>query len=305
MRSLIWCLRRLWETRKPVLALLLKLSTLVPERFRLMLGGLKNNLAKANMIMSFDVYLGLMVFASLVGAIATFAVSLVMLSFFLEIVSAFVFSLLLGVLALAVSVGVCYAYPYLGISSRTQKIDASLPLIANFMSVLSGSGMPPERVIRSLANVGDEFNIGAEARRIVADIELMGLDLNTALKNASLRSPSKKFSIMLDGIVTTSHMGGDIAGFLRIEADKYKKARVQTLKGFLESLSLVAEAYVSFLIALPLALVIMLSVMSFIGEGALLGGLSPQVILSLLTFLVTPASVGILLLLVDSLTPPR
>ena len=287
------------------MVLLLKLSTFVPKRFRLRLGGLKSNLAKANIIMSFDAYLGLVVFASLVGAVVTFSVSLVVLSFFLEVVSALGFSFLLGLLALAVSVAVCYSYPSIGISSRKQKIDANLPLIANFMSVLAGSGMPPERVIRSLANVGDEFSIGEEARRTVADIELNGLDLNTALKNASLRSPSKNFAIMLDGMVTTSHMGGDIGGYLRIEADKYKKARTQSLKGFLESLALVAEVYVSFLIALPLALVIMLSVMSFIGEGALIGGLDPQVILMLMTFVITPASVGILLLLVDSLTPPR
>jgi hypothetical protein len=49
----------------------------------------------------------------------------------------------------------------------------------------------------------------------------------------------------------------------------------------------------------------MLSVMSFIGEGALMMGLNPQLILLLLTFVITPACVAILLLLVDSLTPTR
>ena len=305
MRGPMQCLRGFLVTRKRFLAVLLKLSTMVPESFRLRLDGLKSNLAKATIIMSFDAYLGLMVFASLVGAAVTFVVSIVVLSFLLELGFALVFAFLLGLLGFVVSLGVSYFYPSIGISSRKQKIDANLPLIANFMSVLASSGMPPERVIRSLANVGDEFNIGGEARRIVADIELNGLDLNTALKNASLRSPSKNFSIMLDGMVTTSHMGGDIGGYLRIEADKYKKLRTQSLKGFLESLAMVAEIYVSFLIALPLALVIMLSVMSFIGEGGLIVGLNPQVILMLLTFVITPASVAILLLLIDSITPPR
>jgi flagellar protein FlaJ len=290
---------------KSFLSLLLKLSRLVPQTLRSRLSSLKSRMAKANIIMSFDAYLGVMVFVSLVGALATFFVSLVVLSLVIEFVSSLVFSFLLGLLVFAMSIGVCYWYPSIGISSRKQKIQANLPLIANFMSVLSGSGMPPERVIRSLANVGDEFSIGDEARRIVADIELNGLDLNSALKNASLRSPSKDFSTMLSGMITTSHMGGDIAGYLRLEADKYKKVRLQSLKGFIENLGLIAEVYVTFLIALPLALVIMLSVMSFIGEGALIVGLNPQVILMLLTFVITPASVGILLLLVDSLTPVR
>jgi flagellar protein FlaJ len=100
-------------------------------------------------------------------------------------------------------------------------------------------------------------------------------------------------------------MGGDLASYLRDETDKYKKTRMQTMKGFLESLALIAEAYVSFMIALPLVLVIMLSVMSFIGGGSFLAGMDPQVLLIVVTFVITPAGVGILLLLVDAMTPPR
>jgi flagellar protein FlaJ len=185
-------------------------------------------------------------------------------------------------------------------------MDANLPLTANFMAVLASAGMPPERIFRSLANVGDEFSIGEEIRRIIADIELLGLDLNAALKNGSLRSASRKFGAMLDGIVTTSHMGGDLASFLREESEKYKKVRVASMKSYLESLGGMAEVYVSFMIALPLALVVMLSIMSFLGGGAsMIGNLDPQVILILVTFVITPAGVGILLLLIDSMTPPR
>jgi flagellar protein FlaJ len=111
---------------------------------------------------------------------------------------------------------------------------------------------------------------------------------------------------MLDGIVTTSHMGGDLASFLREESEKYKKVRVASMKSYLESLGGMAEVYVSFMIALPLALVVMLSIMSFLGGGAsMLGNLDPQVILMLVAFVITPAGVGILLLMIDSMTPPR
>jgi len=246
-----------------------------------------------------------MVLTSLASGILTFALSLFLLSLNLEIIRALVFSILIGILTALVSAATCYVFPLLGISSRGRKIDANLPLIANFMSVLASAGMPPERIVRSLATVGDEFNVGEEARRIIADIELMGLDLKAALKNASLRAPSKKFASMLDGVVTTSHMGGDLARYLRDEADKYKKARLQTMKGFLENLGTIAEAYISFMIALPLALIVMLSVMSFVGGGALIGSVDPQVLLTILTFVVTPAGVGIMLLMVDSITPPR
>jgi flagellar protein FlaJ len=255
--------------------------------------------------MSFDAYLGLMFLTFLVAPIVTFSVLTVILSIFLGIIPALIFSVLIALLVFAISFGVFYSYPYFGISSKKRKIEANLPLIANFLSVLSSSGMPPERVMRSLANVGDEFEVGEEARKIVADIELLGLDLNTALKNAALRSPSPKFGILLDGVVTSAHTGGDMSGYLSNEAEKYKKTRKQTMKNFLESLSLLAEAYVSFTIALPLVLVIMLSVMSFAGGGSFLAGMDPQSLLLLVTFILTPAGVAVLLLLVDSMTPPR
>lgn len=282
-----------------------KLGLLVPKRLRARLAGLRKNLDKASIRLTFEAYVGLMVFAALVAGAAMFSLSFILLAIGGNLIVAFAFAVLLGLLAAFVSAGVCIVYPLLEISSRARKIDANLPMIANFMSVLASAGMPPERIVRSLANVGDEFAVGKEVRRIIADIELLGLDLRAALKNASLRAPSKSFANLLDGVVTTSYVGGDLAAYLREEADKYKKARVQTMKGFLENLGTVAEAYISFMIALPLALIVMLSVMAFVGGGALIAGLDPQVLLLMLTFLVTPAGVGIMLLLVDSLTPPR
>jgi hypothetical protein len=55
-----------------------------------------------------------------------------------------------------------------------------------------------------------------------------------------------------------------------------------------------------------LVLVVMLSVMSFLGGGlSVFGGLDPKTVLLVMTFIVTPAGVAILLLMVDSMTPPR
>jgi archaeal flagellar protein FlaJ len=287
------------------LSLLLKLSNRVPHSIVTRFGGLQKSLAKVSRV-SFEVYLGLLVFVLLVASVATFAVSAVALSFILPMVQAIGCAFILAVLAGLGSVGAFYFLAVIKISSRARKIDANLPLVANFMAVLANSGMPPERILRSLGNVGDEFGVGEEVRRAVGDVELMGLDLKGALRNASARSSSSKFASLLNGVITTSHMGGDLDAFLREKANVYKKARRLSMKSFVENLNNVAEVYVSFMVALPLALIIMLSVMSFIGGGvSMFGNLDPQVLLMLITFLVTPAGVGILLLLVDSLTPPR
>ena len=251
--------------------------------------------------------MGLMVFASVVsGAVALLFSAILTSLLSMPFSSIILLSFLVGFLAFFSSVGMCYVYPLFDISSKARKIDANLPLTANFMAVLASAGMPPERIFRSLANVGDEFSVGDEVRRIIADIEILGLDLNTALKSGALRSNSKKFGKLLDGIVATSHTGGDLTAYLREQSEAFKKLRIASMKSYLESLGGMAEIYVSFMIALPLALVVMLSIMSFLGGGAsLLGNIDPQVILLLLAYVITPVGCVVLLLMIDSMTPPR
>jgi archaeal flagellar protein FlaJ len=288
-----------------LLSLFLRSAKFVPKSLVKEFQSMQDNLSKAAVKITFEAYLGLMAFSTLLSAALGFGVSLLILSIRLPVVPAFVFSIIAAMIAGIAVFGFCYVYPVLTISSKVRKIDSNLPLTANFMAVLASSGMPPERIFRSLANVGDEFGVGEEIRRAIADTELMGLDLNDSLRRASVRSASRKFGAMLDGIVTTSHMGGDLASFLRDESEKAKKLRVTSMKSFLDSLAGMAEVYVSFMIALPLVLVVMLSVMSFLGGGSMLAGMDPQTVLLLMTFIVTPAGVGIMLLMVDSMTPPR
>ena len=281
------------------------MSKFVPSSLVEEFKSMQDNLLKASVKITFQAYLGLMAFSTVVAAVLGFGLSLLIFSIRLPIVPAFIFSMVAAMIAGIATFGFCYVYPVLAISSKVRKIDSNLPLTANFMAVLASSGMPPERIFRSLANVGDEFGVGDEMRRAIVDTELMGLDLNDALKRAAVKSASRKFGSMLDGIVTTSHMGGDLASFLRDESEKAKKLRVTSMKSFLDSLAGMAEVYVSFMIALPLVLVVMLSVMSFLGGGSMLAGMDPQTVLVLMTFVVTPAGVGIMLLMVDSMTPPR
>jgi flagellar protein FlaJ len=291
-----------------LLTLFLQINKVIPQSFSDKFESLRNDIAKTSLRVTFQAYMGLMLFATLVSGIIGFSFTMfaTYILFKMLFPSAIFVSVSIGLLASLASFGVCCLYPTINISSRTRKIEANLPLTANFMAVLASAGMPPERIFHSLANVGDEFSIGEEARRMIGDMELLGLDLNAALRNASTRSASRKFGALLNGIVTTSHMGGDLSAFLREESEKYKKVRVASMKSYLESLAGMAEVYVSFMIALPLALVVMLSIMSFLGGGAsLLGNINPQILLMLLAFVITPVGCVVLLLMIDSMTPPR
>ena len=133
----------------------LKLSQAVPKGMVSKFAGLQTSLAKASLKITFQAYVGLMVLSSIVAGIITFSMTLL-------ISANIIFAFLIGLLCSVSAFGITYMYPQLSISSKTRRIDASLALTANFMAVLASSGMPPERIFRSLANVGDEFGLGEE-----------------------------------------------------------------------------------------------------------------------------------------------
>jgi flagellar protein FlaJ len=252
------------------------------------------------------VYVGLMMFTSLVAGVTTFGLFYVLFQLAdFQVLHPLVLPALVGIMVAGLSMSVFYYYPNFAVYSRANKIEANLPMIANFMSVLASSGLPAENIFRSLGRVGEEFGVSKEVGNIIRDIELMGLDLQVALKKAAENSPSKGFAKMLDGVVTTVHMGGDLALYLREEAEKYKRERMLNMKRFLDNLGIMAEIYITFMVAGPLMLVVMLSVMSFIGAGVTIANMDTTMLLNLMTFLFLPAGVSMMILMVDSMTPQR
>ena len=284
----------------------LRFSRIIHPSVMSRFGRLKKNLARASIKIGVQPYVGLMVFTALITSAAAFVVSLPILSF-VKVQSSLIFPFagLIAVLSFFSSFGICFIYPNYVAFSRGNNIDSNLPIIANFMSVLASAGMPPEAIVRSLARVGKEFRIEKEASAIIGDIELLGMDLTSALKRASEKAPSKQFGRMLDGVVTTSHLGGDLAGFLREEAEKFRREKMIMMRHFVDNLGIIAETYITFMVAAPLMLIVMLSVMAFIGGGITIGNLGVDALLNILTFLLLPAGVIIMILAIDAMSPQR
>jgi pilus assembly protein TadC len=127
-----------------LLALFLKSSKLIPQSLATELKSMQENLSKAAVKITFEAYLGLMAISTLLATILGFGISIIIFSIGLPIVPAFIFSLITAMIAGISAFGACYVYPVITISSKVRKIDANLPLTANFMAVLASSGMPPE-----------------------------------------------------------------------------------------------------------------------------------------------------------------
>ena len=76
-----------------------------------------------------------------------------------------------------------------------------------------------------------------------------------------------------------------------------------TARQLLDTLGGIAEAYISMMVVFPLLVIVMLSIMGMIGGN--LGGFGILFLMQLMTYLAIPALALILLLLLDSIMPPR
>ncbi|MCX8176445.1 MAG: type II secretion system F family protein [Candidatus Bathyarchaeota archaeon] len=268
------------------------------KRITSMFQDLRGSLAKSGIRINFRSYVGAMfLLSTLIGGVS-FILPLTVFSIFLAFPTFYslLYSLCLGVLGFLVSLMFIYFYPSLVASSRGKKIDSNLPFIANAMAILASAGVTPEKIFYSLSKTEEEFGVGREARTIIRNMELLGSDIIKALRFGVKYSPSKNFANLLQGMIENTRSGGDLAGYLRDVAGYYIRETRRRLRDFLETLGFIAEAYVTVLVAGPLMLVVMLSIMSFFGGGFL--GFSVTFLLYLVAYVLLPVAVaGVLILL--------
>jgi len=90
---------------------------------------------------------------------------------------------------------------------------------------------------------------------------MMGIDTITALKNAIEISPSEKFKEFLQGIIAVIQSGSELGPYFERCVERYMTRDLVERKRNLEALAIMAEAFVVTVIAFPLFLVIIISIM--------------------------------------------
>jgi len=122
------------------------------------------------------------------------------------------------------------------------------------------------------------------------------------LRTASDKTSSKKLGGLFEGIIASAHSGGDLSGYLRNLSARYMKEKRIQLTQFLDTLAVISEVYITFMVAAPLLLIVMLSVLSFLGGG--IGSLDPIMILYLMAYIGLPIGVTFILIMLDAIIPP-
>lgn len=169
---------------------------------------------------------------------------------------------------LAATVYVAIAtFPDYRAGERRRSIDRDLPYAVNFIAAMSSAGVIPTMLIRDLAREKTYGEVSREMAWIVRDLNLLGYDLLTALQHGIARSPSRRFQEFLQGAKTTILSGGDLKSYFAAKADQYMTDNRRVQREFLESLGIMAESYVTVVIAGPLFMIVMLSIMLVVGRS--------------------------------------
>lgn len=155
--------------------------------------------------------------------------------------------------------------PDLRVQSRSHDIEAKLPYAINFVATMASAGATPGRIFRSLSEQPIYGEVANEAAWISRDMEALGADVLTALSQAIGRSPSPKFQDFLQGAITTLSTGGDLKAYFNNKGEQYMLDNRQIQAQFLESLGVLAESFVVVVVAAPLFLMVILSVMTSLG----------------------------------------
>ena len=264
------------------------------------------NLRKSGIKVNFKAYVSTVILAALLLSISVLILVPVLLIFIfkLSLLSSLLFGVGASLLAGALTVIGFYFYPIYRADSLKRTLEDGLPFTAGYMSILAGAGVPPDFIFRSLAQVDASLAVSNEARSIVRDVELFGFDVISALEAASQRTPSERFKELLEGFIATIHSGGSLVKYLRDRSRQYMKLKRIALRRFSDTLAVLAEFYVTLMVAGSLIFVVMLAVMAMLGGGGS-GLLDPRLLLHLLTYIGLPIGSVVFLIILDMISPKR
>lgn len=264
---------------------------------------LRRTLKSAHIKINFKAYVSSMILLSIVTFILSEPITFILIYKFLvkDIIKAILMSLGLSITMGLTVFWTLYLYPAYVTGNRKRAIDSSMPYTVSYMAVLALAQVPPADIFRSLAKINTPPEVSDEAREIVKDIELFGYDILSALEIAAERTPSTYFAEILRGIATITRIGGDLKKYLLDEAKRFIGMRRIIIRKINSTLLSITEIYIIASIVMPMLMIILLSIISFLGGN--IWGLSARLIILLITYIFIPVIFISFLIIVDAYMP--
>jgi flagellar protein FlaJ len=191
----------------------------------------------------------------------------------------------------------CYLFfmkfPGINKSARSTKINLLLHYAVSYMYAMRQGGAHMMDIFRSIAeNAGIYGEVAVEFRKLVRDADYFGYDMITSIRNLVDTTPSEKFKDFLQDLLSVVESGGDVQSFLATRVRMYQEDARFEQQQFLNTMQLVAEAYVTVFVAGPLFIMIIMVVMGFMGSA-------PLIQLSLVIYILIPIGSLVFILFID------
>jgi flagellar protein FlaJ len=193
--------------------------------------------------------------------------------------------------------------PNINIKNRAAKLVEEIPHFIGYMATLATSGLSLEGIFKAIANEETEEEIVRDAKFITRNIDVMGMDLVTAINDLIKRTPSGPYSELLEGAIITVQSGGNLKEYFIATGKVQLEEKKMALRKSTESLGIMAELYTILLIVFPLLAIIMLSIMAIMSPS--LAGFDLMTLMNLMTYVMVPFFGFILLFMMDSMVPKR
>jgi flagellar protein FlaJ len=227
---------------------------------------LKELVEKSNLPIIYEKYLGQLFFYSFLSLFGFLIYFFYLFYTFwgYNIITSLTASIILSTTITFLIATIFYFYPFYKFNKQLADIDSNLPLGVSYMSIISKSGVPPEKMFKYVAEKEEFGEFSKECERIYKYLSIVGRDINSAIREVASRSPSEKFKNFLEGFVATILSGSDLNLYLSSEARKgvviykEKQKKITSIMGFF------LDIFIVLLLIAPLVIVIMLTSFSLV-----------------------------------------
>jgi len=269
------------------------------------LKGLKKNIKQAMMPIPFDIYVTNMVFTSLiVGIITAIGVLMFTLIFNIQPATIAIFlPFISGIASGQITFFVLLTLPSIKVKSRSTKLSEELPHFLGYMATLATNGLKLESIFKAISKENTNEEIVKDCQFLTRNIDILGMDLLTAITDLIKRVPKGPYSEILEGEIITVQTGGDLKEFFIATAHVQLEEKKMSLRKSTESLGVMAEMYTILLIVFPLMAIIMLAIMAIMSPD--LGGFDLITLMNMLTYIMVPFFGFLLLFIMDTMVPKR
>jgi len=265
-----------------------KLFGWLPKRYPGITKILKSTLPKSGIIISANNYISsvfftvfIVYFLSLITVIILHT-TVLEFNIFLMILSIIFIPLITSLVMFILGI----FYPFQKAMSRGRSIDTNLPFAIAHMGAIAASGIPPSAIFKLLSGFKEYDVLSEEMEKIVRNIESFGLDPLSSMKEVAKRTPSEKFKQLLFGLVSTIEGGGDLKTYLKNAGEQSLFTWRMRREKYLQQLSAYAEFYTGLLIAAPLFIISLFSVMYMIQPE--LGGFDILQLMKISIYILVP-----------------